>query len=252
MNLTVGLAGVGPEETAWLCLTVFIAGLVRGFSGFGTAMIYVPVAGLFLPPVSVLVTLVVFDFFGPMPLLRRAWADAVRREVLLLCLGALIGLQIGLLLLTRADPLAFRWFASLATLGLAGLLASGWRYRRVLRPGEVAGTGTVAGVFGGFAGLAGPPVILLYLGGARRAAEVRGTIILFLFVSDILTAGSLGARGLLGAEAMLLGLILTLPYALGGVIGARLFRLASEELFRAIAFALIGLAAIIGLPIFDG
>ena len=38
----------------WLLLTFGLAGVVRGFTGFGTALIVVPVANIFLDPKAVI------------------------------------------------------------------------------------------------------------------------------------------------------------------------------------------------------
>ena len=38
----------------WLLVAIGIAGIVRGFTGFGTALIFVPVAGIFLSPAIVI------------------------------------------------------------------------------------------------------------------------------------------------------------------------------------------------------
>ena len=57
------------------------AGLVRGFSGFGTAMIYLPVASQFLTPFEALITLMVMDFFGPLPLVLGAAGFAIGLKV---------------------------------------------------------------------------------------------------------------------------------------------------------------------------
>ncbi len=44
-------AGVIASEGFWMLVAVAtVAGLVRGFSGFGTAMVYLPVAGQILTP----------------------------------------------------------------------------------------------------------------------------------------------------------------------------------------------------------
>ena len=62
---------LATEGLVWLAFAAFLAGIVRGFSGFGTAMIYLPVASQFLTPFEALITLMVMDFFGPLPLPRR-------------------------------------------------------------------------------------------------------------------------------------------------------------------------------------
>ena len=43
----------------------FVAGVVHGFSGFGSAMVFLPVAGQFLLPIFALTALTVMDASGP-------------------------------------------------------------------------------------------------------------------------------------------------------------------------------------------
>ena len=62
-------------------------GLVRGFAGFGTAMVYLPVAGQILPPFEALTTLMVMDLIGPLPNLPRAFRISDRPDILRLSLG---------------------------------------------------------------------------------------------------------------------------------------------------------------------
>ncbi|HAV07572.1 MAG TPA: sulfite exporter TauE/SafE family protein, partial [Rhodobacteraceae bacterium] len=47
----------------WIALGALIAGAVRGFSGFGTALVFLPVAGQFLSPIWALTVLTVMDAF---------------------------------------------------------------------------------------------------------------------------------------------------------------------------------------------
>ena len=65
----------------WLILAASLAGLVRGFTGFGTALVFMPVAGAVVPPFWALVVLVVMDSIGPLPNLPRALRDGSPREV---------------------------------------------------------------------------------------------------------------------------------------------------------------------------
>ena len=51
----------------YLILGATLAGLVRGFSGFGTAMVFIPIAGQVLSPIATLTVLFVMDLIGPIP-----------------------------------------------------------------------------------------------------------------------------------------------------------------------------------------
>lgn len=244
-------AALATEGLAWLAVAVLVAGIVRGFSGFGSALVYLPIAGIFLPPTWVIATTVVFSIIGPLPLVPRAWAQAPMHEVARLAIAGALAVPLGVVLLIRLDPEAFRWVVSLVAMGTLGLLASGWRYRGEVSALMGAGTGFLSGLMGGFIGLPGPPVILLYMSGQKAVAEIRAAILLFLFMTDVVVLATLWVRGLVTVEAVLIGLILVPSYMLGGLIGQRLFDPTRERLFRGVAYGIILLAAVAGLPIFD-
>ena len=89
------------DGLVWLIITVIFAGLVRGFVGFGTALIFMPIAASVTSPIWAIIIMMSFDIFGPLALLPRAWRDGEPAEVSLLVVGAIIGLPIGVYFLTQ-------------------------------------------------------------------------------------------------------------------------------------------------------
>ena len=61
----------------------------------------------------------------------------------------------------------------------------------------------------------------------------------------------LGAKGLLDPFPVAIGLLLIVPYALGGLIGQAVFDPARERIYRGVSYGVIAGAALIGLPLFD-
>lgn len=251
-TLSEALSAVGSFDGLTLLLgTVFVAGLVRGFTGFGTALVYAPLASTVLPPVWVMVSLITFDVLGPLPMMPRAMRDGDLRDVLWLMPGAVVGLALGLLLLTRLDPVIFRWMICVIALSLLAALASGWRYRRALGRAAKTIVGALAGLFGGAAGVGGPPVILFYMGGVRPPAAIRANITMFLVLFGMLYLALLAANGLLARFPVMVGLSLVVPYALGGLMGQAIFDPRRERLYRGISYLVIAAAALAGMPVFD-
>ena len=60
-------AALAQPGLGWLICATFVAGMVRGFTGFGTALIFMPVAAQHLDPVWAVLTMVVMELFGPLP-----------------------------------------------------------------------------------------------------------------------------------------------------------------------------------------
>ena len=244
------LAATGADLW-WLAAAAFTAGLVRGFAGFGTAMIYLPVAGQFLSPFAAITTLVVFDLVSPLPNAPRAWRDGHPADVARLGIGLALSLPLGVFTLTLVAPDVFRYAVSIIALLLLVFLVTGVRYRgRLTRP-MVFGTGGLSGYLMGVAGLPGPPVILLYMASPHPASVVRANTLLYLILTDIVFLPMIAAFGRLDTEAVFLGGVLILPSVLGNLLGARLFRPGGERVYRGVAYAVIAVSALSGLPIWD-
>ncbi len=242
---------LATDGLIFIVMATFVAGLVRGFAGFGTAMIYLPVASQIIPPVWALTAMVLFDVFGPLPNLPRAIRDGYPRDVIRLGVGLAVGLPVGVFLLTISSPEVFRYSVSLLALTLLVLLISGFRYRGELTKPLVYGTGGIGGFLGGVSGLAGPPVIMLYMASTQPAKVIRANTTLFLWIADIAMLVLFAIWGLLHPTALLIGLVLILPYLIATIIGAALFDPTRESLYRWIAYGIIAASAISGLPIWD-
>jgi len=244
------LAEALATDGLWLLiLGASIAGIVRGFAGFGTAMIYIPLAAQVLPPVAAIVTMLVMDIFGPLPTVPKALRDCYPRDLVKLSLGAVLFMPLGIFLLTAMPPETFRYAASIVALVLLITLISGWRYRRVVGAKTLFATGGVAGIFGGAVGLAGPPAILLYMARPIPVAAIRANTMLFLLFTDFLLLALFGFQGLLNTTPVLIGLIVA-PFYLASVwIGALIFDPARSSVYRWVAYTIIAVSALTGLPV---
>ncbi|MGV6804936.1 MAG: sulfite exporter TauE/SafE family protein [Ruegeria sp.] len=243
------LFGQSPQGLAVIVFAALLGGIVRGFSGFGTALIFLPVSTPYLGPFGALIALTCMDVFGPLPNLRRAWADVDRKDLLRLVLGCGLVLPFGLWILTRVEPEVFRYAVSLVTLLMLAVLTLGLRYTGEVRRAMVTAIGGAAGFLGGVAGIPGPAVILFYMSRPLPVSVIRATILLFLLSFDFLIFGYLAAFGQLTWAAVGLGLLLAIPNLVGNWIGGWMFRPEREKLYRGIAYSVIAVAALSGLPL---
>src|SRR5205814_7495945 len=113
----------------WLVGICLVASITRGFSGFGSALIFMPLASIVVPPRTAAALLLIIDFVSAAPLAPNAWKIAQRDTVGVMALGALVGVPIGTWALSRLDPVVTRWIIASLVLALLALLISGWRYQ---------------------------------------------------------------------------------------------------------------------------
>ncbi|MEO0401367.1 MAG: sulfite exporter TauE/SafE family protein [Pseudomonadota bacterium] len=235
----------------WLVGAIVAAGLVRGFTGFGSAMIIMPAASSVLDPFAALAFLTVVELWGPLPNLRAALRDGTPGETLRMLVGAAIGLPLGLWALSHLDPAVFGWSVSVVVLVLLVLVMTGWRYSGSLGARGIFGVGTVGGFLGGISGLPGPPVIMLYMASARPIAVIRANFLMYLLGIDVLMVAVFVTFDLIDPPAIVMGLMCVPIYMIANVIGARLFDPGAERLFRAVAYVVIAASAILGLPVWE-
>ena len=253
MSLT-GLVPTDVTANAALAISViaFVSGAARGFSGFGSALIFMPLASSLAPPPLVAAVLLIIDIVAAAPLVPNAWRHADRKAVAIMALGALVGTPLGTYALTQLDPLTTRWIISAFVFALLMLLVSGWRYRGKDHLPIAVGIGGLSGFCSGLAQTGGPPIVAYWLGRPIAAVVARANILAFFAASDLFSLASYALAGLITPGALKFCVVVGPVYAIGVLLGATLFGKASDVLFRSICYALIALAALIGLPALDG
>jgi len=245
-------ADVGINAAIAICVVAFVAGTARGFSGFGAALIFMPLASSIADPRLVAALLLIIDFVAAAPLLPNAWQKADRKATAVMVTGALIGVPIGTYFLSRLEPVTTRWIITAFVFALLMLLLSGWRYRGKDYAAVSVGIGGLSGFCSGLAQTGGPPIVGYWLGRPIPSVIARANIFLFFGASDIFSAVSYAATGLITMDAIKFALVVGPVYGIGVWFGASLFGKASEAVFRAICYALIAAAVIFGLPALDG
>ena len=70
-----------------ICAIAFVSGTARGFSGFGSALIFMPLASSLAAPRLVAALLLIIDFVAAAPLLPNAWQHADRKATAVMVVG---------------------------------------------------------------------------------------------------------------------------------------------------------------------
>ncbi len=229
-----------------------VAAAVRGFAGFGAALIFVPIASAAYGPTVAAPTLLLVDFVLTFPF----FVGSVRRcrwpSVLPAVLAAMLLSPLGAWALAVGDTTALRWAISAAILALVALMASGWRYHAEPTVAVSAGVGAVAGFLSGFAQIGGPPVIALWVSGPQPAATVRANMFVFFTLITIASFTAYLVNGFFTAEVIQLVIAVAPAYGLALYAGSHIFGRTAGAGYRPLAYVAVALAAITSLPAFDG
>jgi uncharacterized membrane protein YfcA len=234
---------------------VFFASLVRGTAGFGLALVLTPILLFVLEPKSVVVVSMILGMLSHIIVIGSAYRDLDLRRILSMTAGSLIGIPLGVVIITIISPSALKILIGAVIVFFAVPLATGFTrtFRREWQIAVVAGF--LSGVINSSTSLGGPPVVL-FMHNQKWPKEVvhPGLAVYFLFASIFSLLGLL-ISGLVDIPVVVTAISLA-PAMLTGVgIGMLAFRRINEHFFKMLSIAIIfcsGILAILsGLGIFS-
>jgi uncharacterized protein len=252
LALALGIADYTADAIVFVAFSAFVAGLARGFSGFGAALIFVPLASTMIAPSLVAPLLVVVDVVMSAGMIPSAARLADKREVVTMLTGTVVGLPLGTFVLVHASPVSIRWAIAVLVFVMLAVVISGWRFQGTPRKSLTVAVGATAGFFSGMSQTGGPPVVLYWLGGSGHHVLMRANLVFYFALSTLLSIAAYLSVGMFTTAVFGLALLIGPVYGLGLHIGTRMFGLTDVRVFRAVAYGLIAATGLFSLPVFDG
>ncbi len=235
---------LGPGALAWMAVAVLVAAFVRGYSGFGYSAMVIAASSLVTNPLNFVAVVVILETAMSLQAAKAAGPAVDWRRVWLLMAGAVVGLPLGLWVLTGVSEDTARAVVSGYVLVMCGVLLAGWRLAR-----EVRGGGNVAaGVISGLAnapGMGGLPIAAFFAAQPMQATVFRATLIAYFPLLDLYSAPLYFWAGLVSWDTLWASLIALPLTFLGNWLGGRHFFSTDPQEFR--RFAILLLAGLAGL-----
>ena len=234
-------------EFIYCSFVVFLAGIVRGFSGFALSAIVVASMVGILPTIQLIPMVLFLEAVAGIVMLRGGIRDANMPVVWILSIGSILGIPIGLLATvilpvetSRIIALILILFISLLQLFklTPGILSS--------KPTLYA-TGIIAGIASGIAAVGGMVIALYVLASGESAKSMRGAIVMFLFIGLFTSMIWYLIYGIMDVRAALRGAVFTPILLVGIFIGFRLFSPTLQKFYKQFCLVLLILISLIGL-----
>jgi len=239
------LLAIAGDGRVWLVVAaVALAGFLRGFVGFGAALITVPVMSLIVGPQLAVAISTVMGLPAIFQLLPEAVRRAERSFVVPVGLAAFLATPVGTWFLVVVDPAAMKIAISLLVLGMVAILASGWRLEGQIGLGKLIAAGVTGGLVQGSAGIGGPPVVAVALSRPGDPTQQRANVLGLMTAVALSSVPALALYGLLTRSALIYGALLFPVYSLATAFGARYFALGGQAHYRKAAMGVLILVAL--------
>jgi uncharacterized membrane protein YfcA len=215
------------------------AGVVRGITGFGGAMVMAPPLALLLGPRVAVPVVLVLESVAAAPMLWQTRHLVHWKMIGAILLAACLTVPLGVMALVAIDPIITRRLIAITVIVFAIVLLRGWRYAGRPRLATSLGLGAVSGTMLGATSIGGPPVIIYLLSGPDSIETTRANLTLYVAVSSLIGVAMLWQQQLLDLQAGWTSLLLAPAYYIGLVIGVRLFPHFTDTRFRQFTLLLL-------------
>lgn len=230
--VALALGGYAPWLLAYGCFVVFLAAIVRGFSGFGFSLLAITSLSLLMPPAAAIPSIFMLEIAASIHLLPSVWKEVHWRSLIWLLVGCVIATPLGVWALASVPPAPMKIALSIFVI-VAGLaFAVGYRLKHMPGSKTTFATGIATGLANGGFGMGGPPVVLFYFGSPAGNAAGRASIIAFFIATDLMGLGYLAAADLVTWDSLRLAIWFVVPLLIGVTLGARGFIHMEEGRFR--------------------
>lgn len=215
------------------------AGLTRGVTGFGGALVLTAPLSLLVAPKQAIITSLLLETFAALHMVPAAIRMARWRRIAPPAAAACLTVPIGGWLLAILDPGLVRNLIAVTVLVFAVVLLMGYRYSGAPRTSTAVLVGATSGVLTAITSVGAPPVILYLLSGPDPVATTRAHLTLFIVLISGATLTALIAQGTITPADTLTAAWLAPGFFTGVWLGTRLFPYVDDRLFRRIVLALL-------------
>jgi uncharacterized membrane protein YfcA len=222
-----------PPHLLLAALIIFGAFFIRSLTGFGSALISVPLLALFLDLRFAIPFVSLFEMLVGFLLIKSVYHQLSWATLWPMIIGAIIGVVLGSSLLNALADVTLKRILGVAiilfALNLLRAQTSQPKLTSVYWGGLAGGLG---GLLGGLFGTSGPPYVMYLSYRLRDKTTMRATLIGLFVVENTWRAGVFAFNSLITPQMLWLALWLLPILALGAFLGHRVHLDISEIRFR--------------------
>lgn len=226
---------------------IFLAGVVRGFTGFGFSAICVALLSFFVDPALIVPVILMMEVAASAWLMPSTWRDADYKWLMWMMIGLVLGTPIGVWMLSYlpAETTKLVLYALLLALGLAGFAQDRGIIPKFVAPVFVVGI--LFGVGNGLAGIAGLVAAVFMISSAMKDETMRASMIVLFFFADLYALLIGSGFGLIERSQFLLLGVFLVPLFISISVGSWGFRKWGAGNYKNIALGLILIIATLGI-----
>tara|TARA_B110000116_G_C16645136_1_gene494703 strand:- start:97 stop:849 length:753 start_codon:yes stop_codon:yes gene_type:complete len=237
-----------PDKFILLLLVITLSGFIRGFLGFASAFVTIPIISFLYSPLFAIAFNIIIEIPSTIYLTYVGIKTCKFKEVSPMFFSIILTIPIGTIFLVLINEQILKITISLLVLFFMALIASGWRLKSSITKLVLIITGAISGLMQGTAGMSGPPYATILLSKGDPDNITRGNILIMSPALVISSVISLYYFNLFNRDIILVGMVSAPIYIFATYIGSRFYNFSGNKYFRntsLIVLTIIGVTTLI-------
>ncbi len=233
-----------PKNFEILIIVILFSGFIRGFLGFGSGLITIPILSFLYSPIFAIVFNIIIEIPTTIYLTFIGAKTCRLKEIMPMFLSMMLTIPIGTLFLVSANEQIVKIFMSVLVIFFVILIASGWRLKATITKYILLLTGIISGFMQGLTGMGGPPFVTILLSKGESDNITRGNILIMSAGIVISAVISMFYFNLFTNKIFLIGLFAAPFYILASFIGSRFYNFSGNKYYRNFSLTILGIIGI--------
>ncbi len=232
---------------AVVCAACFVGGFMRGFVGFGGALVTIPALTLAYEPRVAVAAMTIVGIPSLVQLLPDAVRQSEHRIILPMSLAILLTTPLGTAALVSINPALMKIVISGLVVIMVVMLMRGWGFQQEVGRPILLAVGAISGLVQGVAGIGGPPTVAVILSRPGPPAQQRGNVLAALTAVSVASFLPLWYFDLFTKLALVIGLVMAPVYVASTTLGSRYFAYGGARHYRRAAMVTLMIIGVVTL-----
>ncbi|MDQ7917983.1 sulfite exporter TauE/SafE family protein [Mesonia sp. MT50] len=227
-----------------LIIGIFVGFYVQTVIGFAGSLMALPILlfGMELPDAIAYIS--IFYLFSSAFLIAKEWKNINRKIILRLALASVIGVILGIIVLTFTKPILLKKGLGIFILLYVGYVFLGKKKIKLNKVGIIS-FGVMAGFFSGIFSTGGPLYVICIENSVKEMKTFRATMIGVLGLVTIARVPTLAISGILDFQHIKMSLLVFPVFLFAQFLGKQTFEKINENLFKKLLIGLLCISSLV-------
>ena len=221
-------------------MIILLAALVQGITGFGFALIAVPLLSLFIPEIKSITPIIVgYSLVTNILIFCKSKNHVKLKEIMPLIIFGIIGTPIGTYILLFVNAKILKLTIGLIICVTATAMLKNYKIRIKNEKLSYGLVGILSGLLNGSIGLSGPPVVLFMTNQGIKKETFRANLSIYGIVTNIFALTTFILGGIINNTVVIYAINFFPALLIGSIIGIKFSTIISEKVFKKTTIYLI-------------